>query len=262
MKSYKKMETPEQIKKRIVKLFIRNVKGRFPDTSKSNYAHDGKGGHWLEEQMGIKHNGNNAPDIDGFEMKNNTTSKTTFGDWSPSRSTRIYRRGNEYGLDRSTFLKIFGAPNSMKGNRYSWSGKPSPKIGSYNYFGQKLKVDRDGNIYALYSYKKDQRANKRTIVPKNLQQNELVLAVWEADMMRRRVENKFNKLGWFKCEKNKEGIYKKIVFGDPINFETWIDGVKKGLIFFDSGMYDGNLRPYANWRAGNKYWDSLIIDSY
>jgi hypothetical protein len=137
-----------------------------------------------------------------------------------------------------------------------------PKIGGYNSFGQKLEVDKDGNIYALYSYDKDQRLNKSSIVPKILQQKDLVLAVWDAELMRRRVENKFNKLGWFKCEKDKSGAYSKIVFGNPINFETWIEGVKKGLIFFDSGMYEGNARPYANWRAENKYWDSLVTEVY
>ncbi len=260
-KSIKK-ETSAQIKRRIVKLFIQKVKGKVPDTSEAHVSHDGKGGHWLEKQMGIKHNGRNAPDLDGFEMKNNTTSKTTFGDWSPSAKLRIYRKGNEYNLDRKKFLMIFGAPNSSKENRYSWSGKPAPKINKWNSFGQKLKVDAQGTIYAVYSYSKDQRPNKQKIVPRPLQKDNLILAVWEAEMMKKRVEDKFNKLGWFKCQKDANGVYTKIVFGNPITFNTWIDGVRKGIIFFDSGMYDGNARPYANWRADNKYWDSLVTDSY
>lgn len=261
MASGKDKEAPEQIKQRIVKLFMKNVKGRVSDTSGSNAGHDGKDGHWLEKQMGVKHNGNNAPDIDGFEMKNNTTSKTTFGDWSP-KHFRIYAKGNTYDLNRNKFIEIFGAPNVQKENRYSWSGKPVPKIGGYNSFGQKLEVDALNNIRAIYSYSKDQRKDKESIVPKVLQQDRLVLVVWDAESMKKRVENKFNKLGWFKCEKDKNGVYTRIVFGAPINFETWIAGVKKGLIFFDSGMYVGNKRPYANWRADNKYWDSLIIDAY
>ena len=258
----KSIKTTEQAKKKIIELFNKNVRGKIPNTSKSNTAHDGKGGHWLEKQMGIKHNADNAPDLHGFEMKNNTTSKTTFGDWSPNRTSRIYRKGNEYNLDRSDFLRIFGAPNPLKENRCSWSGKPVPKINTYNAFGQKLKVDTKGNIYALYSYEKDQRRNKKSIVPKALQQKDLVLAIWDADMMRKRVENKFNMLGWFKCEKDRNGAYSQIVFGNPINFESWIEGVRKGLIFFDSGMYDGNKRPYANWRANNAYWESLVVERY
>ena len=69
-------------------------------------------------------------------------------------------------------------------------------------------------------------------------------------------------MGWFKCNKDINGIYTTIVFGDPINFETWINGVKKGLIFFDSGMYAGNPRPYSQWRANNNYWESLITDTH
>jgi len=258
----KDKETIEQIKRKIVSRFSKNVRGKIPDTSSSNIRHDGKGGHWLEEQMGIKHNASNSPDLWGFEMKNDTTSKTTFGDWSPNRTLRIYKKGNEYNLDRSNFLNIFGAPNKLKENRHSWSGKPVPKIGPYNSFGQKLIIDDAGNIHALYSYKNDQRKDKSDIVPIPLQKEDLILATWDAELMKKRVENKFNKLGWFKCEKNNNGVYDQIVFGNPINFETWIDGVRKGLIYFDSGMYDGNPRPYSQWRANNDYWESLITDRH
>ena len=249
-------------KKKIVERFKKKVKGKKPDTSRYHKNHDGSGGHWLQKQMGVKNDSKNAPDLFGYEMKNHTGSKTTFGDWSPNRKLRIYSKGNKYGLDRSTFLKIFGAPNPLKKNRYSWSGKPVPKVGSYNAFGQKLSVDKDGNISALYSYSKDQRASKAKIVPKNLQKNNLVLATWDVEMMRKRVENKFNHRGWFKCERDERGAYRNIVFGEPMTFETWIKGVRNGLIIFDSGMYEGNKRPYANWRADNGYWRNLIIERY
>ncbi len=252
----------DENKLKIIARFNDNVRGKKPDTTKSNQRHDGKGGHWLEKQMKVKHNGNNAPDLFDYEMKNNTTSKTTFGDWSPSRKLRIYCKGNEYNLTRSDFLRIFGSPNPLKDDRNSWSGKPVPKVGPYNDFGQKLKVDKEGSIYALYSYSKDKRTNKEQIVPAVLRQENLVLATWDVEMMRKRVENKFNKRGWFKCLKNKEGVYSEIVFGKPINFETWIQGVREGLIYFDSGMYDGNTRPYANWRANNAYWESLVTDRH
>jgi len=48
------------------------------------------------------------------------------------------------------------------------------------------------------------------------------------------------------------------VFGDPINYKKWINGVERGEIFFDSGMYQGNKRPYSQWRAANSYWENLI----
>ena len=64
---------------------MHNVYGKRPDVSSATASHDGKYGHWLETQMGIIHNGDNAPDLLGYEMKNDTSSgKTTFGDWSPN----------------------------------------------------------------------------------------------------------------------------------------------------------------------------------
>lgn len=250
-------ETPEKIKQKIIKLFNKNVRGKIPDTSLLNNRHDGKDGHWLELQMGVAHNTSNSPDLYGFEMKNDTSSKTTFGDWSASY---YIFKDNKYGINREQFLIIFGAPNPKKKNRYSWSGKPAPKIGIYNSFGQILKVDKVGNILSIYSFKKDTRIDKAKVVPKNMRKNNLVIAEWSAKMMKKRVEQKFNKLGWFKCLKDENGVYHRIVFGAPIRFSSWIKGVRKGLIFFDSGMYQGNIRPYSQWRADNKYWDSLVTD--
>jgi len=253
-------ETREQIKQRIIKLFNENVKGKIPDSSASNLGHDGKEGHWLEKQMGIAHNASNTPDLFGFEMKNDTSSKTTFGDWS---ADYYIFKDKKFNITRDEFLSIFGSPNSLKENRYSWSGKPTPKIRKYNSYGQKLKIDLSCNICATYSFKKDGRQDKAKIVPKSMQKNNLIIAEWSAAMMKKRVESKFNNLGWFKCYKDKNtGAYTRIAFGPPIRFSSWIKGVKKGLIYFDSGMYQGNVRPYSQWRADNKYWDSLITDRY
>lgn len=249
----------KQAIKKISDLFDKKVRGRSSNTSSSNQRHDGKDGHWLETQMGISHNRENEPDIYGFEMKNHTTSKTTFGDWSPDYS--LFKRGVNL-MTRDSFLSIFGAPNLDRENRYSWSGKPCPKIKKFNSFGQKLEIDKANNILAIYSFKNDKRLNKKKIVPIQFQKNRVVIASWSAELMKRRVEKKFNHLGWFKCVKDDDGIYKKIVFGNPIDFNSWIAGVKKGLIFFDSGMYQGNNRPYSQWRANNAYWDSLITSSY
>ncbi len=250
-------ETRDQIKERIILSFNQHVRGRTSNTSGSNVNHDGRDGHWLETQMGVAHNGNNDPDIDGFEMKNHTKSKTTFGDWSPDFS--LFKRGMAV-ISRDIFLSIFGAPNPLKNNRYSWSGRPCPKINVFNSFGQKLEVDENDNILAIYSYTHDQRPNKSTIVPTNYQQDYLIIASWSAELMRRRI-GKFNKLGWFKCNKDMNGVYTSIVFGEPINFDSFIQGVKNGSIFFDSGMYAGNNRPYSQWRANNSYWDALVTET-
>ncbi|MEK7643845.1 MAG: LlaMI family restriction endonuclease [Patescibacteria group bacterium] len=259
-------EKKEQVIKRIVRLFNKNVKGKKPNTSSSNLGHDGKAGHWLENQMRITHNANNAPDLWGFEMKNHTTSKTTFGDWSADYyifKDQKYFLKNKGTKNRDKFMEIFGAPNSKRNNRYAWSGKPTPKIGSYNEFGQKLIIDKQNNIIAVYSFKSDKRKNKKKIIPLTMRKDDLILAKWRAQIIALKVENKFNKSGWFKCiENTKTGVYSHIVFGGPINFKSWINGVKKGFIFFDSGMHVGNNRPYSNWRANNKYWDSLVIGKY
>lgn len=248
-----------QVRNIIVELFNKNVKGKTSDLALYNIKHDGKEGHWLEQQMGIEPNSRNTPDLDGFEMKNNTKSRTSFGDWS---ADYYIFKDKSYIFNRNDFLKVFGMPNNLKQGRYSWSGKACPKIGGYNMFGQKIEVDQNNNIMAIYSFSFDQREQKYTLIPKNLQKEELVLARWSEELMKKRVESKFNQYGWFKCIKNKNGIYTNIVFGDPIKFETFIDFVKQGIIFFDSGMYEGNKRPYSQWRANNTLWEKLITYTF
>ena len=46
-------------KEKIVNLFLSNVIGRKPDLSGYKKSHDGKVGHWLEKQMGVKPNSDN-----------------------------------------------------------------------------------------------------------------------------------------------------------------------------------------------------------
>ncbi len=126
--------------------------------------------------------------------KNNTTSKTTFGDWSASY---YIFKDDEYGISRDEFMVIFGAPNPLKKNRYSWSGRPTPKVSGYNFFGQILIVDKKDNIEAVYSFSEDKRPDKKKIVPRSMQKDNLVIARWDAEMMKNRVEDKFNKMGCY-----------------------------------------------------------------
>lgn len=248
----------EENKTTIINLFNTKIKGKKSDVLSSNSKHDGKDGHWLEKTMGLKFNNKNLPDILGFEMKNATTSKTSFGDWSGDYRLFSKRAGGE--ITQNEFLEIFGQPNTEHDGRLAWSGTICPnKVGDYTIGGQKLAVNKGNNISATYSYSKDKRVNKQKIVPIKYQIEDLVLASWSEKLMRRRVESKFNQNGWFKCEKDKKTqIYTSIVFGAPITFETWIEFVKSGDVIFDSGMHQGNPRPYANWRASNKFWDSLV----
>ena len=99
-------------------------------------------------------------------------------------------------------------------------------------------------------------------MPASFQKDCLIIARWDAESLKKKVESKFNNMGWFKCLKNKQGIYDLIVFGDPMDYDTWIDYVSKGDIFFDSGMYTGNPRPYSQWRANNSLWDKLEVSRH
>lgn len=258
-------------KEKIIEFFYKNVKGKKADTSASNQKHDGKSGHWLERQMGITANGNNAPDLFGYEMKNQTSSgKITFGDWTPDEyifrnknSKKIHDTNKDYNLTRSDFLKIFGKPNPEKEGRFSWSGIPCPNhYNVINTFGQILTIDKDGNIVITYSFSKDTRVDKNNIVPIELQKENLVLAKWNRESIKKKLEKKFNQKGWFTCKTNSNGEYESIHFGEPMNFDGWIKLFKEGIVFFDSGMYEGNSRNYSQWRASSSYWDSLIIESY
>jgi len=95
-----------------------------------------------------------------------------------------------------------------------------------------------------------------------LQKDNLTIALWKAESLKEKLERKFNQKGWFKCEKGEDGTYQTINFGDPINYENWLELVREGVVFFDSGMYQTNKRNYSQWRANNKLWESLITSSY
>ena len=265
-------------KEQIIDLFRKNVKGQCADVKNKNERHDGKKGHWLEEQFLISANANNSPDILGYELKNETTSKTTFGDWSANEyifKTGVYAslfKGSNAYEKQDSFCCIFGSPNPKKNNRCSWSGRPCPKIGSYNEFGQILVIEPNKDIVAYYSFSQDRRINKASIIPVALQRDNLEIARWYGVSDRNgiktdkclcsKLENKFGDKGWFTCKTDSFGRYKEICFGDPFNFDQWLNLVAKGIVFFDSGMYQGNKRPYSQWRANNTYWDSLIVERY
>lgn len=256
-------------KKRIIELFTQKVKGKIPNTSGSNARHDGRGGHWLETQMEIAHNGSNKPDLFGYEMKNKTTSgKISFGDWSADEyifinDSQINSINKNFQFSRKNFLKVFGKPNIQKEGRLSWSGTPCPTYyKDITTFGQELTMDGNNNVVIIYHYSKDKRPNKSSIVPSIMQCENLILARWNKDTLKRKLEDKFNQNGWFTVSTDANGRYEKIHFGEPMNYDSWIKLFKAKKVFFDSGMYDGNIRPYSQWRASTGVWHSLITDSY
>jgi hypothetical protein len=266
------------VKNQIKDLFDKNVRGRTPTIEGSKTKHDGHEGHWLQEQFGLKADAKNAPDFKGFELKDSTRSKTTFGDWPADEylffshikcinsevKAKDCRKCKDSKMSRDTFLETFGTPTESKGGRFSWSGTVFPKVGKTNQFGQIMIVSDNGDVLALYSFEADQRPNKGQIIPEELKSNDVQLAKWNASSLQLRLERKFKKLGWFKCLQGKDGHgpYVGIQFGGPIEFPYWIEQVRKGTVFLDSGMYQGNKRPYASWRAMNSIWDGLVEETY
>jgi len=256
-------------KQYIISLFNARVKGATVCLEGQNANHCGKEGHWLETRMGIQHNSKNEPDICGYEMKKHSP-KTTLGDFSASeyafsghnKRTSINALNNwtdDTKLSRSEFIRIFGNPNPKKNNRYAWSGSCVPTYNLWNANGQILTIQENNDIVIYYSFANDTRIAKYEF-PSFLKNDKVVIALWKSSKMKPHIDNKFAKKGFFICKKI-GNTYEKICFGKAFNFEYFIDCLKRKLIIFDSGMYDGNTRNYSQFR-GSSFWDDLIIEEY
>lgn len=259
--------TTDSNKQDIINRFFKNVKGVDICVNNQNQNHCGKEGHWLEKQMGIKHNSKNEPDINGYEMKK-SSSKTTLGDFSASEyafSKKNKRKIiNEYNnwtdevkINRTEYIHYFGNLNPTN-NRYSWSGSCVPTYNNWNNNGQKLIVLENNDIVIYYSFTHDTRSIDT--FPEFLKNDNIVIAIWKAEKMKPHIDNKFNIKGFFICKKI-ENKYEKICFGKPFNFEYFIECIKNRKIIFDSGMYEGNGRNYSQFR-GSSFWNELIIEEY
>ena len=198
-------ESDNDIKKEIMKIFEKNLKGK-KYVKNSNYC--GSEGIFVEKSFGILTNGNNVPDYKGFEFKK-ICNKITFGDWSACE----YIFKQSYTLKKINKMKYFGSYNIDK-KRYSWSGKCMPKYGIWNNNGLTLKFDKNNNLYVVYSNSKD----KRNIYMPSLftSRRFVVLAYWKADVLKNKIENKFNKRGFVLFCKNKKKEYNEIKFGKII----------------------------------------------
>ena len=288
-------------RKKIIKMYKDKVHGRKPDTSKMTKGHDGKKGHWLEDVMGSKRDASNKPDLYGYEMKTGG-SKTTFGDWGPDYF--IYRDEKKFpNLIEETgkkkqklqnrnkdevFLKAFGAwrnadedsheyklPNGDtvtwkdigKDGYYSWSGEPSPNkvTDGVNAFGQSLVINKNNSISITYSYSKDTRENKSELIPKEFQIENLELFGWSQEWIKKKVENKFNVYGWFKCN-IKEEKFCEIIFGNKITLSEFLKWVRDGDVVFDTRFKerrpDGTDRYGMQWRAPSTFWKLKAVETY
>ena len=252
----------------IIDLFKTNIKDR--EIIIKNNRHCGSEGQWLEKQMGIKSNSINKPDILGYEMKK-YSNKITFGDFSASeylftKNKKNIEKLNNWSKDvnifsRRDFIRYFGTPNPLKNNRYSWSGKCVPVYGKWNSCGQIMKFNDNLDLQIIYSFNKDLR-NIKYSYPEVLKKNNIVIAIWEKNKLEKHIDNKFNKNGFFICKKNGDR-YEKICFGEPFSYTLFVYNIKNGNIIFDSGMYEGNMRNYSQFRSSaSNFWNNLITEEY
>ena len=134
--------------------------------------------------MGIIPNGNNEPDILGFEMKKNSN-KITLGDFSASEyifsNQKKYIKINvDFKITKEIFIQTFGEPNQEKNGRFSWSGKVIPKYGNWNNFGQKMIFNKNNDLLLLYNYEKDKRERKTNFL--NCFKKEIIcIAFWSKE---------------------------------------------------------------------------------
>lgn len=254
----------EENKSKILEIFKENVIGKKYEASESDKAsgHNGKHGHWLEKQMNIKHNSKNEPDILGYEMKVNTSSKTSLGDWSPDingNSIKYKNNGDKKANkkwwnsdeNKTRFMKRYGSYNKEK-KRWSWA--IPTKFTSYNKFGQKFAIDIDG-IFVIYNKLYDVSYDSRDEESRCTMEGDIKLMGWSHDEMRKKVNSKFAVNGYFRPITDKKGIYIGLQFGKPITYEEFLKNVKNDNIYLDSGTKVGNPRPYMQWRASNKWFD-------
>lgn len=63
----------------ILDIFNSQIKDVVPIFNGCDAKHDGKLGHWLEQQFGIERNCKIAPDLNGYEIKTCSGSAISFG---------------------------------------------------------------------------------------------------------------------------------------------------------------------------------------
>jgi hypothetical protein len=255
-----KIHDIQDVKQRILDIFLKNVKSKKPQIDHRRNCDEG---HWLETQMGVTKNNKNQPDLLGFELKKDSQ-LITFGDFGASEY--IYKKKKtlldelnhaSIQMTRTQFLQYFGTP---KNNRNSWSGACVPKIDKWNQCGQKLIVTENNDIHAVYSFTEDSRETKNALPEALKTPPQVVIAIWTSAKLKKLVDSKFNQKGFFICKKDAQGLYSELCFGKAFNFDHFMTSFKKGMIIFDSGMYQGNTRNYSLFRSSKKdFWNELLV---
>ena len=206
---------------------------------KDDNNHDGAGGHFLEDVLGISHNSNNKPDLYGWELKNfsKKQKKMSFVD----KTADWYKYPN---IDEH--CKLFGL---LKINKISWSGSCCPSYyEEWSTAGQIIRVNnKDFEIY--YNYEKDKRPNKNNIIYNEaLKNGDIIIVRWSHKSMNNAIDNKFNVNGIIAININN---LQDIHVYNPFNYNYFLEAFKKKEIIFDSGMKIGNSRRYSTWRTSN-----------
>ena len=221
---------PSSDKARIIRLFLKNVKGKKFDKCASDAC--GKEGHWLETLMGIKHNADNAPDIYGYDPLGKNKE------------------------DKDLYWRTFERTNSKPMTIGGW------KLDKWDPDGQILKIDEQNNINIVYNYTIDKREDKMERVSGYYKDNkDHIIGTWKSSTLRKVIENKFNVNGFYICKKNKKKEYEKICFGKPFTFEYWIEQFKLYNIYYDG--YSGVSRRWRGcFRASMGWWNKHITEEH
>lgn len=228
-------------------------------------THCGSEGCWIETQLGIKNNNNNFSDLFGYEIKKKSN-KITFGDWSANeyifKSEHILNTfNNNIKMNKLDFLKTFGQYNINK-KRYSWSGGVFPsKYDIWTNSGQLLICNDKNDLFIIYSYEQDKRTN--IMIPDDIKNQEcIILAYWNYNSLKEKLERKFNNNGTIIFNKDKDNIYKSMSIYKPITIDLFMENIKNKKIILDSGMYENNNRNYSQFRTNYSFWDDLLIEEY
>ena len=287
----KKSEAKEVIKDR----FNSNVFGKYPSNEELLANHNGVLGHWFESRLGSRIDSDGNADVYGFECKIDSA-KTSWGDWGANYrifADESYDFKNSITKNMWDFVKYFGVlrEDINKGSYYSWSGTHVPTyLNDITKAGTSLSK-KDGDILITYNFDDDSRADKYSLVPKNLQKNCLVLLKWygtdlsfenfknqvidyklpikvqfnganRSVSLETRLRRKFNIHGIIVGLSNREKGFYGLRFLKPISLNDWTSFLEKKDVFYDTALTTRNKRPYNQWRSKKKFMLTLEEELY
>ena len=253
------------VRSELVEIFNEKLRGK--RYVKEGSHHNGSEGHFVEKMFGIGRNSSKHADYKGFEIKivspktdilEKIADEYLFSQNGAPTLASVNGDRHLY-LTKNKFIQTFGQPNEKKSNRFSWSGRSSPKYGGWNECGQTLVIcPRSSNFYAIYSYKKERRSFAHN-VPDIFKTGYVAIAVWFATEMKDRIDNKWNVHGFMKPVKAPSGEYVRLAFGRPFGFEHFVESVRRSTIVFDSGLVENanRGRSCSKFRGNSTFVNEL-----